>query len=69
MVKLNSYSTVYTVKIDLNTAGATTVEAEKAAWRMIHDSVIPTINRMNGVVGATIVDSGHSVAGAQEMTV
>ena len=56
-MKLNSYSSVFTVKIDINTAGMNRNDAEKAAWLMIHDSVIPAINRLNGVAGATIVDS------------
>ena len=69
MVKLNSYSTVYTVKIDVNTAGMNADDAENAAWRMIHDSVVPAINRMNGVTGATIVNSGSLAQKSQGVTV
>lgn len=69
MVKLNSYSTVYTVKIDVNTAGMNADDAENAAWRMIHDSVIPALNRMSGVTGATIVNAGSLVQKSQGLTV
>ena len=69
MVKLNSYSTVYTVKIDVNTAGVNADDAEKAAWRIIHDSVVPAINRMSGVAGATIVDAGSLAQKPQGVTV
>ena len=69
MVKLNRYSTVYTVKIDVNTAGMNADDAEKAAWRMVHDSVVPALNRMNGVAGATIVDAGSLAQKPQGVTV
>lgn len=69
MVKLNSYSTVYTVKIDVNTAGMSTDEAERAAWRTIHDSVVPTLNRMSGIIGATIVEAGPLAQKPQGVTV
>ena len=69
MVKLNSYSTVYTVKIDVNTAGMNADDAEKAAWRLIHDSVVPAINRMSGVAGATIVNAGSLSQKSQGVTV
>lgn len=69
MVKLNSYSTVYTVKIDVNTAGMNADDAEKVAWRMVHDYVVPRLNRMSGVTGATIVNAGALVQKPQGVTV
>lgn len=69
MVKLNSYSTVYTVKIDVNTAGMSADEAEKVAWRMVHDYVVPRLNRMSGVTGATIVNVGPLAQKPQGVTV
>lgn len=69
MVKLNRYSTVYTVKIDVNTAGMNADDAENVAWRIVHDYVVPRLNRMSSVTGATIVNAGSSAQNSQGVTV